>query len=141
MASATLAGLIGSGAPPHLHLTQPANGTLVVESQINESHARIYRPGGTSTSPVTVGAPGTVSVKSRWDGATLVGEGTRETTVGGSQVLDAVREAFSMNPDAVLSIEVTAIVGGEKHVSTMVYRRTASVGPCQSWPTPCKSPS
>jgi outer membrane protein assembly factor BamB len=140
-ASATLAGLIGSGAPPFLHITQPANGTLVVESQINESHARMYRPGGTSTTPVTVGPPGTISVTSRWDGSTLVSAGTRETTAGGSQVVDAVREAFSMNPDGTLTIEVTAAIGGEKHVSTMVYRRTASVSPCQSWPTPCKTPS
>jgi outer membrane protein assembly factor BamB len=139
--TATLAGLIGAGAPPILHITQPANGTLVVESQINESHARIYRPGDASTTAVTVGSPGTVSVRSRWDGSTLVSEGTRETTVGGSQVVDAVREAFSMNPDGTLAIEVTTTIGGEKHVSTSVYRRAASVGPCQSWPTPCKSSS
>ena len=139
--TATLAGLVGSGAPPILHITQPANGTLVVESQINESHARIYRPGDTSTTPVTVGSPGTVSVTSRWDGSTLVSEGKRETTVGGSQVVDAVREAFSMRPDGTLSIEVTTTISGEKHVSTLIYRRTPSVGPCQSWPTPCKSSS
>jgi outer membrane protein assembly factor BamB len=139
-ASATLAGLIGSGAPPILHITQPANGTLIVESQINESHARIYRPGGTSTTPVSVGAPGSIRLTSRWEGSTLVSEGTRETT-GGSQVQDAVREAFSMNPDGTLAIEVTTTIAGEKHASTLVYSRATKVGPCQSWPTPCKSPS
>ena len=49
-ASAGLAGLIGAGAPETLHITQPANGTVVIESQINESHSRVYRP-GTRTSP------------------------------------------------------------------------------------------
>jgi outer membrane protein assembly factor BamB len=140
-ASAAVAGLIGSGAPPILHITQPANGTLIVESQVNESHARIYRPGGSSTTPVTVGAPGTIKMTSRWEAATLVGDGTRETTVGGSQVVDDVREAFSMNPDGTLTIEVTTTISSEKHVSTLVYSRTTSVGPCQSWPTPCKSSS
>lgn len=139
--SATLAGLIGSGAPPILHITQPANGTLVVESQINESHARIYRPGGTSTTPVTVGASGTINMTSRWEGGTLVSEGTRETTVGGSQVVDPVREAFLLSPDGALTIEVTTTTAGEKHVSKLVYSRTTDIEPCQSWPTPCKSSS
>ena len=44
-AEATLAGLIGAGAPRTLHITQPSNGTVVVESQINESYARLYVPG------------------------------------------------------------------------------------------------
>ena len=43
---AGLAGLIAAGAPPTIHVTQPVNGTLVVESAINEGQARLYRPGG-----------------------------------------------------------------------------------------------
>jgi hypothetical protein len=47
--AAGLAGLIGAGAPPMLHVTQPSNGTLVIESPINEGHVRMYRPGATTT--------------------------------------------------------------------------------------------
>ena len=44
--AASLAGLIGAGAPPMLYMTQPANGTIVVESPMNEGHVRMYVPGG-----------------------------------------------------------------------------------------------
>ena len=44
--TAGLAGLIGAGVPPMLHITQPANGTILVESPINEGHVRMYTPGG-----------------------------------------------------------------------------------------------
>ena len=42
---AGLAGLIAAGAPPMLYITQPANGSVVVESPINEGHVRMYQPG------------------------------------------------------------------------------------------------
>jgi outer membrane protein assembly factor BamB len=141
-AATAMAGLIGSGAPPTLHVTQPANGTLVVESQINESHSRLYRPGETTASPVTVGPPGTVTVSSRWEGRSLVAEGRRESTSGASTVITEIREAYSASDDGqTLTVELTTTVGGEKTVSTLVYGRTKSVGSCQSWPTPCKTTS
>jgi outer membrane protein assembly factor BamB len=138
---ATIAGLIGSGAPPVLHITQPANGSLVVESQINESHSRIYVPGASRTTPVTVGPPGSVTTTSRWEGGTLVSEGTRATTTSGSSAAtSAVREAYTLSPDGTtLTVEVTTSSDGPKTTSTFVYRRTTDVGPCTSWPTPCKT--
>ena len=140
--AASLAGLAASGAPPTLHITQPANGTLIVESQINESHTRIYVPGSKTSTPITVGPPGSVTMTSRWEDRTLVSEGSRETASGTSSAVIDVREVFSLSPDSrVLTIEVTTTSSGEKSVSRMVYVRTKDVGPCQSWPTPCKTSS
>jgi len=41
--------------PQTLHVTQPANGSLVVESQINEAHVRIYKPGRETSTPAGQG--------------------------------------------------------------------------------------
>lgn len=139
-ADATLAGLIGSGAPPTLHVTQPANGTVVVESQINESHSRVYVPAGKTVMPVTVGPPGTVTMTSRWEGRALVSEGTRESASGPSTIVTQVKERFTLSADGrTLTVEVSTTAGRESAASTLVYTRTSDVGPCQSWPTPCKS--
>ena len=140
--AAGLAGLIGAGAPATLHITQAANGTLVVESQINEGHARLYRPGRRISTPVTVGPAGRVAMTSRWEGRSLVSEGTREFTSGNSPVATQVREVLSLSADGrTLTIEVTTTAAGDESASTMVYTRTQDVGPCQTWPTPCKTPS
>lgn len=134
-----LAGLVASGAPPTLHITQPANGTLIVESQINESHSRVYVPGVTRTTPITVGPPGSVTTTSRWERGALVSEGSRETSSGTSAVVTAITERFRLSADGrTLVIEVTATLDGATSASSMVYTRTQDVGPCQSWPTPCK---
>jgi len=138
--TAGLAGLIGAGAPDTLHVTQPANGTLVIESQINESHARLYRPGSKSSTPVTVGQAGSITMTSRWEGRSLVSEGTRESAA--SPVATHVKEVLSLSADGrTLTIEVTTTAAGDKSASTMVYTRTQDLGPCQTWPTPCKTPS
>ncbi len=140
-AAAALSGLIGSGAPPTLHITQPANGTLIVESQINESHTRVYIPGRKSATPVTVGPPGTITMTSRWESRTVVSEGTRESTSGPSTVVTDVKEVLALSADGqTLTIDVATSGAGEKHASTLVYTRTKDVGPCQSWPTACKTP-
>jgi hypothetical protein len=139
-AAAGLAGLAASGAPETLHVTQPANGSLVVESQINESHARVYVPGVQTTTPVTVGPPGTVSVTSRREGRSFVGEGTRESVSGPAKVVTAIREVYAVSADgATLTVDVEATSGNEKSASTLVYRRTGDVSGCRSWPTPCKT--
>jgi hypothetical protein len=141
-ASAGLAGLIGSGAPETLHITQPANGTVVVESQINQSHARLYTPGARTSTPVTVGPAGTVTMTSRWQGRALISEGERESASGPSTSVSEVKETLALSPDGrVLTIEVTTKTGGETSASTLVYTRLTDVGPCHSWPTPCKPPS
>lgn len=140
--SAPLAGLIGAGAPEVLHITQAANGTVVIESQINESHSRLYIPGGTSSSPVTVGPAGRITATSKWEGRTLVTDGTRESASGPSKVVTTIKEVIALSADgSTLTIDVTATTGGEKAASTMTYRRTGDVGPCRTWPTPCKTHS
>jgi len=137
--TAGLAGLIGAGAPDTLHVTQPANGTLVIESQINESHARHYRPGSRISTPVTVGQAGSITMTSRWEGRSLVSEGTRESAA--SPVATHVKEVLSLSADGrTLTIEVTTTAAGDKSASTMAYTRTQDLGPCQTWPTPCKTP-
>lgn len=141
-AEAGLAGLIGSGAPETLHITQPANGTLVIESQINEGHARLYTPGGKTSTPVFVGPAGSITMTSRWDARRLVSEGRRETASGTSTSVTDVKEVVSLSADGrTLTIDVTTTGPGDKSASTLIYTRTQEVGPCQSWPTPCKYPS
>jgi hypothetical protein len=138
-ASAGLGGLIGAGAPETLHITRPANGTVILESQINESHTRVYTPGSKTSTPVTVGPPGSISMTTRWDGRTLVSEGTRESTSGPSKVVTDVKETFALSADGrVLTIEVATKTGEESHASTLVYTRATDVGSCKTWPTPCK---
>ena len=133
---ATLSGLIGGGAPPTLHITQPANGTLVVESQINESHARLHVPGGQTTTPVFLGVVGTITMTTKWKGQTLMSEGTRDSS---SEPSIGVEEAFALSANGqTLEVEITVSTDDEKHSSTLRYVRTRDVGPCESWPTPCK---
>jgi hypothetical protein len=135
---ATLAGLVGAGAPETLHVTQPSNGWLVVESQVNESYARLYTPGGETSTPVFLGEAGHIRMTSRWEGRTLVAEGTRESPNGKST---AVKEVFGLSDDGrTLEVEIRISDAGES-VSKLRYKRTQDVGPCESWPSPCKEPS
>ena len=98
-AEATLTGLIGVGPPRTLHITQQSNGTVVIESQINESYARLYVPGEKTSTPVFLGEPGSITMTSRWEGRTLVSEGTRES----SSSRGNVREAFGLSEDPVVA--------------------------------------
>ena len=68
--TATLPGLIKAGPPQVLHVTQAANGTIIVESQINESHARVFKPGSSTTTPMW--PTGNVTATSKWDGRALI---------------------------------------------------------------------
>ncbi len=141
VATAGLAGLAGAGAPDTLHVTQPANGTLVIESQINEGHARLYKSGTRIVTPVTVGPGGSVAMTSRWDGRTLVSEGTRESSSGASTIAQQVKEVIGVSADGrTLTIEIAAQGPEATGTSTLVYTRIADVGPCKTWPTPCKTP-
>lgn len=140
--TAGLAGLIGAGAPARLHVTHAANGTLVVESEINESHARIYTPGGKSTTPIFVGQAGNITMTSRWDGRTLVAEGKRDFTSSASSAVTEVKEVYALSTDRrSLEITVTTMEADGKNESRLVYIRAQTLGPCESWPSPCKSPS
>jgi hypothetical protein len=129
-ATAGLIGLISAGAPKTLHITQPANGTLVIESQINEAHVRIYKPGAQTATPA--GQGGAVTMTTKWEGRALVSEGAMKAPNGDTT---AVKEVVALSTDGkALTIEITTASAA----STLVYTRITSVGGCETWPTPCK---
>jgi hypothetical protein len=133
VATAGITGLIAAGAPKTLHITQPANGTIVIESQINEAHVRIYKPGKETSTPA--GQGGAVTVTSKWEGASLVTQGALKTANGD---VTTIREVISLGAnDQSLTMEVTT-TAKEQASSTLVYTRITDVGPCETWPTPCK---
>jgi hypothetical protein len=134
-ATAGITGLIAAGAPKTLHITQPANGTIVIESQINEAHARIYRPGKETSTPA--GQGGAVTATSKWEGSSLVTQGALKAANGD---VTSIREVISLGTDGrSLKVEVTT-TSKEQASSTLVYTRITDVGPCETWPTPCKRP-
>jgi hypothetical protein len=129
LATAGMFGLIAAGAPKTLHITQPANGTIVIESQVNEGHSRIYKPGRDSSTPA--GQGGAVTVTSKWEGKTLVSEGAFKAPNGDTT---SVKEVLSLADGKQLTLEVTTPAG----TSTLHYTKITDVGPCEAWPTPCK---
>jgi hypothetical protein len=132
-ATAGITGLISAGAPKTLHITQPANGTLVIESQINEAHVRIYKPGAQTSTPA--GQGGAVTMTTKWEGRTLVSEGAMKAPSGDTTT---VKEVVALSADGkVLTIEVNT-AAAEKAASTLIYTKITDVGPCHTWPTPCK---
>jgi len=133
VATAGFIGLTSAGVPATLHITQSANGGVVVESQFNEQHVRIYKPGGQTTTPA--GQGGTMTMTTKWEGRSLVSEGALKAPNGDTTT---VREVMSLSADGkVLTIQINTMAA-EKAASAVVYMRTMNVGPCESWPTPCK---
>jgi hypothetical protein len=138
-ATAPIVGLIPAGAPKTLHITQPANGTVVIESQINEAHVRIYKPGRETSTPA--GQGGAVAMSSRWEGKSLISEGALKAPNGD---ITTIREVVSLSADGkVLTMEVRTSASAkatadQEAASTLVYTRITDVGPCETWPTPCK---
>jgi hypothetical protein len=135
VATAGIVGLGPAGAPKTLHITQSANGTIVIESQINEAHARIYRPGRETVTPA--GQGGTVTATSNWDGKSLVAEGALRAANGDSTT---IREVLSLDAGGTLKMDVTT-TAKESASSTLIYTKITDVGPCETWPTPCKRPN
>lgn len=134
VATAGIIGLIPAGAPKTLHITQPANGSVVIESQVNEAHVRIYRPGRETSTPA--GQGGAVTMLSKWDGKSLAGEGTMKAPNGDTT---SVREVWSLSADGkTLTMAVTTTTVAGKASSTLIYSKITDVGPCETWPTPCK---
>lgn len=134
VATAGITGLISAGAPKTLHITQPANGSVVIESQINEAHVRIYRPGRETSTPA--GQGGAVTMMSKWDGPSLTSDGAMKAPNGDTS---SVRETVSLGADGkTLMFNVTTISASGKASSTLIYSRITDVGPCETWPTPCK---
>ncbi len=124
---AGFSGLMAAGAPTWIFVTQPANGTLIVESAINTGHTRFYRPGRATTTDTK---DGTITMNSSWVGKTLVAEG-RTLTSGGAAT--AVKETLSRDGEAL----IVEIVAGDR-TSRLRYSRLLDVGPCETWPTACK---
>lgn len=136
VATAGFTGLISAGAPATLHVTQSANGSVVVESQINEQHARIYKPGGQTSTPA--GQGGAVTMTTKRDGRTLVSEGAMKAPNGDTTT---VKEVMSLSADGkVLTVRITTTAAATA-ASALVYTKVTGVGPCETWPTPCKRPS
>ena len=134
VATAGIIGLTPAGAPKTLHITQAANGSIAIESQINEAHVRIYRPGKSAATPA--GQGGAVTMASKWEAKSLVSEGAFKAPNGDTTT---IREVLSLGPGGMLVMEVTTSVT-EKASSTLVYTKITDVGPCETWPTPCKRP-
>ena len=136
VATAPFTGLVSAGAPTALHITQPANGTLVVESQVNEAHVRIYKPGMQTTTPA--GQGGAVTMTTKWERGSLISEGTMKAPNGDTTTLS---EQLSISADGkVLSVRITTSAA-DKATSTLTYTKSTVLGPCEGWPTPCKRPS
>jgi hypothetical protein len=133
VATAGIIGLISAGAPKTLHITQPSNGTVVIESQINEAHVRIYKPGRETSTPA--GQGGAVMMTTKWEGKSLISEGAFKAPNGDTTT---IREVVSVSADGkVLTMDVTTSAT-EKASSALVYTKITDVGPCETWPTPCK---
>jgi hypothetical protein len=130
-------GVLGAvGTPERLHVTHAANGDLTLQSEWNTSEARIYRPDRETVIPV--GPDDTMRIVARWDGATLIAEGRRETAGGGSTIL-GVRRAISLSADSgVLTIDATTTRSAGSATSTMIYTRLTDLGPCEQWSEPCE---
>jgi len=135
-AAAGIVGLIPAGAPKTLHITQPANGTVVIESQINEAHVRIYKPGGETSTPA--GQGGTVTMTTKWSDQALMSEGAMKAPNGDTTI---VREVLSLSAEGnllTMAVTTSAGTGGTSSTSRLVYTRITDVGACETWPTPCK---
>ena len=126
-AGAGLAGLHPNGAPAWVFVTQPANGTILMESATNASQSRFYRLGKSTTTPT---AGGTITMTAAWSGKALVADG--QLTASGGAVT-AVKETISRSEDAL----VIEIAVGDK-TSRLRYVRLTDTGACESWPNPCK---
>jgi hypothetical protein len=134
VATAGIIGLISAGAPKTLHITQPANGSIVVESQINEQHVRIYKPGRETATPA--GQGGEVKMMTKWAGTSLESVGAMKAPNGDST---SVKEVLSLGADGqTLNVAVTTETAAGKASSALIYTKIMDVGPCETWPTPCK---
>ncbi len=129
---AGFSGLMAAGAPRWMFVTQPANGAIVIESPINTGHTRFYRPGRSTTSDTK---DGTITMLASWVGKTLVAEG-RAVTSGGATV--AVKETLSLDGEVLVVEILTGEVAGSQKTTRLRYTRLLDVGPCETWPAPCK---
>jgi hypothetical protein len=134
-AGAGLVGLGGNtGTPGTLYITQAANGVVTVGSDINESQARLYRPGGNT---LIAAQGGILRLATRWDGRALVAEGGPSGAAAGAP--PSLKERFVLSPDGKsLTVTVTTVAPTGELTSSLAYTKAQTEPPCQQWPTPCK---
>ncbi|HVS62025.1 MAG TPA: amidohydrolase family protein [Thermoanaerobaculia bacterium] len=131
-----LTGLGGNaGVPSVLYVTQARNGTVVVGSNMNTSHARTYvpgvgAPGEETTTPLGAGE---VRVRSRWQERKLVAEGHDSGTS------TELSETYQVSTDGLrLTVEVAMTGPDGERFATLVYVPLEREPPCEEWTTPCK---
>jgi hypothetical protein len=131
----TFVGLGGSaGVPVTLYVTQARNGTIVIGSDVNTSHARTYVPGAESVTPLGAGE---VRVRSRW----VENERALEAEGRESASAEPLRERLELAGDTLLvTIDRRAQRESDEvpGVSVLLYRRVAAELPCAQWSTPCR---
>ncbi|MEE2776073.1 MAG: hypothetical protein VYE73_04840 [Acidobacteriota bacterium] len=120
-----------AGVPATLYVTHARNGTVIVGSDVNTSHARTYRPGAASTSPLPAG--GDMAMRSRWDERRLVAEGRDDSSHS------RLEEILSLDDEGRrLAIRITWTTPDGNRTAALVYTRSEREAPCKQWPTPCK---
>ena len=130
-ADAPFSGLAAKGAPRWIFVTEPANGTLLIESAANTAHARFFHPGKPTATEIAAGTiTVTTAVANSAKAKTFSAEG-RITTSNGA--VTAVKETLVRDGDSL----VVTITAGDK-TSTLRYVPLLEVGPCTTWPSPCK---
>ena len=68
----------------------------------------------------------------KWEGRIITSEGAFKTPNGDTT---AVKELMTLSADGKTMTLQTSV---GPNASTLVYSRITDVGPCESWPTPCK---
>ena len=101
----------------------------MIGTETNGLKAWSYTPGQELTIPV--GRDTTMTARSRWDGDRLVAEGRQGDMT--------MHEELVLSPDGrVLLILTTTTTPDATTVNRLVYTKGQSVGPCETWATPCK---
>ena len=100
-----------------LHITQAANGTLIIGSEANGTKAWAYELDDDSTIPA--GRDATMTVTSRWEGDMLVTEGSLAPM--------ELKEVLSLSADGqALTVEVTTTAPGGDNTTRWCTRRRSS---------------
>ena len=112
----------GDGGPGDtLHITQTANETLVVGTELPyEYHAWVYKIGDESTIPV--GPRDTLTVTTQWEGNELVSEGLREPESDKSII--GAKEIYSLSQDGqTLAVTVTIQTQHDTATNNLVFKK------------------
>ena len=65
----------------------------------------------------------TMRTKSRWEGNSLITEGTTHVSTDNGELTTAVKEIRSLDADGALVLETERITDGERRVSRQVYKK------------------